>query len=710
MNNNIFNKRKIINYIIFFGTIFIFFYLNSLILNLKTANDMLNVSIQVDAFGEIFNDINVYRISPDNNVEKIDKYPEDKSFRINNNCYVKKIKIEIPKNNINKINNLEIKIGKKKYSFDKNFILNKYKTDNNKDTLTFNIDDFKGIKRSFISLFKNIINWQGDFKFFILRYLFFFLIILTIGIISYIVEIKIIEKYPLLLENKKIINIFYFIIVTCIFNMTYLQTYLYRFNQHTKFLHGLAKAGYGFLKNDWLAKTIDPLPVFSFLVFITYKFLHEYFFYFYYLIILGIFIYSIISISSNTFKINKFKISGIIFFTLVILLHSNLFHEYTLKYFNLSITNLLFKDGLADQYLLGEVFQPCVFGVFLLLSIYFFIINKQFISIIFLIIPSYFHTAYLYSSGVLTLSYLIIIYFEEKDIKKVIFYGLFSLIMILPIIFYYLVFLKSTSEESVKTAFNIMVNIRNPHHMVINRIISSISLIKILIIIIAIFIIRKSRLFLVILVPFIATLLIMILQIFLESDFIGFLTPWRVSVWMVPLSSSLIIAYIVSKCLDAVGNKIYKYKIDKIIMYLCLLIILFAFSFGLNILIIKFNDYLNIDHGKMLNYVRDHKSPDDTYLVPVEMANFRLDTGAPVFITYKSHPYKDVEVLEWYYRINKAEEFYENNEENKCILLEDLKKEYKITHVVLKKDLLNRDYNCLIEFYNDGEYGIYKIK
>ena len=44
------------------------------------------------------------------------------------------------------------------------------------------------------------------------------------------------------------------------------QESLYFANQNTKYLHGAAAAGYGWLANDWMAHTIDPLPVFSVLV------------------------------------------------------------------------------------------------------------------------------------------------------------------------------------------------------------------------------------------------------------------------------------------------------------------------------------------------------------------------------------------------------------------------------------------------------------
>ena len=59
-------------------------------------------------------------------------------------------------------------------------------------------------------------------------------------------------------------------------NMTnYTQTPLYASNQNTYFLHGLAGAGRGLLRADWLANTADPFPLFTLLVCATARFAHE---------------------------------------------------------------------------------------------------------------------------------------------------------------------------------------------------------------------------------------------------------------------------------------------------------------------------------------------------------------------------------------------------------------------------------------------------
>jgi hypothetical protein len=54
-----------------------------------------------------------------------------------------------------------------------------------------------------------------------------------------------------------------------IFRVIYVQSPLYTSNQNVYFLHGLAKAGFGYLNRAWTANTPEAMPVFSWLVYLT---------------------------------------------------------------------------------------------------------------------------------------------------------------------------------------------------------------------------------------------------------------------------------------------------------------------------------------------------------------------------------------------------------------------------------------------------------
>jgi len=142
--------------------------------------------------------------------------------------------------------------------------------------------------------------------------------------------------------------------------------------------------------------------------------------------------------------------------------------------------------------MVGRAFQPSVFGVFLIFSIYLFLRNRIYWSVFFLAFSSTLHTAYLFSSGILTLSYMIIIYKEERKLLKPFLIGLFSLILILPVTIHYLIALKATSPELSIKAMDILVNIRIPHHADPKIWLNTAAYLKIILVGIALFIVRKK--------------------------------------------------------------------------------------------------------------------------------------------------------------------------------------------------------------------------
>src|ERR1700753_4248889 len=74
------------------------------------------------------------------------------------------------------------------------------------------------------------------------------------------------------------------------------QAPLYYSNQNQYFLHGLANGGVGFLKDDWLAGTRDPTPLFSGLVAVTVRWLHPWAFYGYYALLQGAYAWAMLGV------------------------------------------------------------------------------------------------------------------------------------------------------------------------------------------------------------------------------------------------------------------------------------------------------------------------------------------------------------------------------------------------------------------------------
>jgi len=104
-------------------------------------------------------------------------------------------------------------------------------------------------------------------------------------------------------------------------------------------------------------------------------------------------------------------------------------------------------------------------------------------------------------------------------------------------------------------------------------------------------------------------------------------------------------------------------------------------------------------------HIYTHKSAQDTYLTPVKMQDFRLFTGAPVYIDFKSIPYKDSDVLEWYRRVRLADRFYETKD---CEVLQALAGE-GVTHAVLARADLPLACPLIEETYRDPDFSVYRL-
>lgn len=487
------------------------------------------------------------------------------------------------------------------------------------------------------------------------------------------------------------------------FAISHAQDALYSSNQNAHFLHGLAKAGQDFLAHDWMAQTADPFPVFTLLVTLTVGYTHEFNFYLYYLIVLGIYFYATMGIITQTFKLDR-PLSKYVLLFAFIALHSAFISSLSIQLLGFDLRRAL-TWGLADQYILGPAFQPSVFGVFLLLSIYSFLRGKPFLAVIFSGCAATFHSNYILSAAVLTLSYMLLIATKERDFKKSLLVGSASLVLVLPIVFYSYLNFQGTTPDTLSQAQSILVDYRIPHHARPAEWFGVSSVIRVTIVILALFSVRKKRIFAVLLAGLIAGSLLTVIQLLTSSKFLALLFPWRISAWLVPVSTFLILANLVEKAAIAFVHSEIPGRIPRLAaITLTILLMVYGLS----------SFYRNYTHrslrgdAALVDYVSSTAGRGDVILIPPDLGFFRLQTGAPVFVDWKTHPYKDTEVIEWHRRIGLANAFYEAaDNESACAALEKLAGHYPITRVVVGNTLI--PCTSLHLLYKDEEYSVYQV-
>lgn len=524
-----------------------------------------------------------------------------------------------------------------------------------------------------------------------------------------------------LLNKKLFLSIGRWLLLAVVFGLTYTQTPLYDGNQNTKFLHGLAHAGLGFLNADWMANTADPLPVFSLLVQFTYTYLTPYAFYGLYFLIFGVYIVSILGIASIVFKIDRSRTVYLIFLALILALYSERLNILETKILGFDIE--LLHTGVANQYLLGPEFQTNVFGAFLLLSIYAFLQRKYVWAIIWVAVAAIIHPAYLFSAGWLTAAYLLLILAEKMDLRRFswrsfleaarqpFWLGLLALLLVLPFVWYMQVFMASNDPQAEARALDIIVNFRIPHHAVPAAWVNSGTYLQLAIMLVGLFAVRKSRLFMVMLLPFLGGLLFTFIQILTHSDSLGLLSPWRVSVFLVPLSTAMIIAALLAAVFDRFGSSLSRFSLalDGLALVAIALFVIGGFTVEKG----RLQRFAVRDTLPVLDFVKNSKAPGDVYLIPPDDSKFdefRLYTGAPVFINYKTHPYKAPDVIEWYNRLMMSRKFYSGGDAaSTCSALNAITTQYKITGVIWYVDRPDPGCTGMQLVFHDKNYALYSL-
>jgi hypothetical protein len=499
------------------------------------------------------------------------------------------------------------------------------------------------------------------------------------------------------------IGVLAFLAWSAVLAIIYAQSPLFTSNQNDYFLHGLAQAGYGYLDRDWIANRADFLPAFSSLIYVTYKiFQSSTPAYAYYALVMGAYLASMYGLMDLLFDLRRSKARSLAFVAVFLAVHSAALH-FILSRLTGATGTFMFEGGVADQRVLGQVFQPSVFGVFLLVSLYVFMRRRPFLALLPLAVAVYFHSVYLLAAALLTLGYMWVLFREERSLKRPLLLGVTALLIVLPVVAYTAYIYWPTSPEISRAAFEISVQQRNPQHAVISQWLDWEVLVQASIFLIGLFLIRKSRLFPVLVIVSGSTLLLTLAQVITSSDLLALLFPWRVSVILIPLGTTVLIAALVTWIAERGKAAAGRWVIGLSLLAISGLMVIGVMRFQ-----IELGRQRSDPARPMMAWVAAHKSPTDVYLIPPKMMDFRLATGAPAYIDFLYAPERDIDVIEWGRRLSRAYSYYQGV--TPCEALKILADEEGITHVVAPDNEPDNVCTTMPVIYDDGAYRIYLIK
>jgi hypothetical protein len=539
----------------------------------------------------------------------------------------------------------------------------------------------------------------------------------------------------LALSRKRRYGLLRLLFWSLLFGIAYTQPRLYYSNQNQYFLHGLATGGLGFLSDDWLANTADPTPVFSAVVASTYRYAHESLFCLYYILILGIYFHALLGLFEHLSGSRATSLMRLSFIALFVVLHSALLRWASAMLFGVDYP-WYFQTGVANQYILGAGLQPATFGVLLLLSVSSFLHDRPLMAATWSSLAAVMHSTYLLSAAFLTLAYLYLLVRDQR-IRKTLLVGLWALLLVLPVLVYNLRTFAPSSQQAFAEAQYLLAHIRIPHHAQVDRWLDGIAWAQIGWMVAAMVLVRGSRLFVILFTSFVLGLAISLVQVGTGNDTLALLFPWRMSSILVPIATTIFLTRIIrwlSTWLSPISL-----RQERALQMTCIAMLLLAAVGGVFITYFGLGYRTNTEELRLLEHIRDHKATGEVYLLPVELPKltdakkgaaslnfmppprrntqkqiisvdlqqFRLFTGAPIYIDFKSIPYKDVEVLEWDQRLVWNQQLYEKRDWNDDQIKSELKRR-GITHVVTTAD---RDIRCdaLKLEYADYNSRLYRL-
>ncbi|MBY0528390.1 MAG: hypothetical protein K2R98_33675 [Gemmataceae bacterium] len=525
-----------------------------------------------------------------------------------------------------------------------------------------------------------------------------------------------------------------FLFWAVVFALVYTQAPLYYSNQNQYFLHGLAQGGRGLLDADWLAGTRDPTPVFTALVAITYRLLPEQTFQLYYVLVFGIYFWSMVAIFDTASGKNVSPLMRHSFIVLLLLIHSAVLRWLSWRWLDTDYPWYL-QCGVANQYVLGPVFQPSVFGTGLILSIALFVRGRPYLAVSAAALTAVAHSTYLLGAAILTLSYMVNLCREQrwKDALRL---GGLALLFVAPVLVYIAVNFAPSSAEKFAASQALLVHFRIPHHAVVRHWLDGIAAAQVVGVMVAIGLVRRSPLGAVMLLSAVMGFALSAVQVLTNNDSLALLFPWRVTAYLVPIATTVLLARLVSVLAVATVPPWQRTALG------------LANAAGIAVLVAAGIAITVQDLGypaaredvPVMDYVRERKQPGQLYTLPIslpkpqasaqsplsqdfrptiqagdrqrlpfDLQRFRLYTGAPIFIDFKSIPYQDVEVLEWNDRVAWNRRLYARLDKKSLGDMMDEMIRQRITHVITRMDQKVR---CeeLVKVYDDGQHRIYEFK
>ena len=343
----------------------------------------------------------------------------------------------------------------------------------------------------------------------------------------------------------------------------------------------------------------------------------------------------------------------------------------------------VFPEGLAGQYMLGDYYQPCCFGVLLFAGIAAYISGRILPAAACFMLAPLFHPAYLISSALIAAALIVLPANRGLGIgrdKRILFillvaagvgaYGFYNMNSL------------TSGDPAVRiAAHRLIAETRIPQHSLPSAWKIVPTVLFFLIASAAAWLGRKRLVgqLLVVLVPVVAATVLWAAAAY--NPTVAVAAPWRVSVFLAPLSWILLLFALARWIARSTKERLALPLTPRVKKWLVFAGICACLGGVLNLGV----DYTRKTRNKeyaLTRFLVTYHTSGNQYLIPPEQKRIRLEAGVPVFATWKSHPTKDSEFLDWNKRIEAARTIYEGQAGMAQDALKALLESHAVTHVI----------------------------
>ena len=461
--------------------------------------------------------------------------------------------------------------------------------------------------------------------------------------------------------NLNIDKIF-FILLSLLFVLTIQIFDIYKGNAN-HLIHSIKEFDDNKLQNDWIANQEHHIPLFAYFNYLLIKVFSSKSIYFIHSILLASCSLFLFLISKNLFpklKIRNLYILWFAFFTI-------LYHENS------------FFSGVAGQSVIDEGYQPASYGILFFIGIYFFLIEKNFLSILFICLGASFHPTYVLHSGFLLLGILGYNFWSKKYLNclKI---GIIYSLLILPITLFIILNFFTIDKNLIVIGQEILLD-RIPHHADIHNWLSYKDTFFFATYLYSLYLMRNNKRFLIFFSIFgLCPILLSIIQYFVNINSLALAFPWRSSVFITPISTIIILSYFLEKI------KLEEFRF-KLLSYFFLVITITFFFIKSHYIKNLNNEFQN--KLALTQEIRKNFDLIERLLVPTHLQYIRMNSGLPIFVDWKHHAFRYDQIIEWKERVKLADGFFISKSENEKLLkLKKIQDIEFISHILIKKNEL----------------------